>query len=303
LSDSILLDIWKNFKKNKAALVSAIFILFLFFVAIFAPFISPYPYDQVDFSAIHALPGEEFVLGADGLGRDILSRLIFGTRVSLMVGIISQVFMVIIGIPLGLIAGYYGGKLDMVIMRVVDILYSFPSLLFMILIMTLLKGLFQQEPSVIIRTLSNIDSAIGGLLGIFVSIGIIAWLPVSRVVRGETLSVKGQDYVQAAKSLGSRDRRIIFKHILPNIAPSIIVAVTYGVPSFIMMEAALSFLGLGVEPPMTSWGAMLSQSFGSIRSYPHLLIPPAIALALTMLAFNFVGDGLRSALDPYSRKR
>lgn len=303
MGESMIFEVWKSFKKNKAALISALFIIGLILVAIFAPYISPYPYDQVNFSAINQLPGENYLLGADGLGRDILSRIIYGTRVSLAVGIVSQIIMISIGVPMGLIAGYYGGKIDMIIMRIVDILYSFPALLFMILLMTLLKGLFQQEPSAIIRLLSNVDRSLGGLMGIFLSIGLIAWLPVSRLVRGETFAVKEQDYVMGAKALGSKDAKLIIRHILPNIAPTIIVAVTYGIPNFIMMEASLSFLGLGVEPPMTSWGGMLSQSISSIRSYPHLLISPAVALALTMLAFNFVGDGLRSALDPYTRKR
>lgn len=297
-------EIWKTYKRSRAAVAGLIVVVLLILVAIFAPWLAPRHYSETDMTRIHATPGPGHVFGTDALGRCILSRVIYGTRVSLSVGIVAQALMVIIGVPIGLLAGYRGGWLDILLMRLVDVLYAFPALLFMILFMTLVKGIFgAEDPGPILSFLSAFDRSIGGLLGVFLSLAMISWLTVSRIVRGDVLSVKGLDFVQAAEALGMSRARVMIKHILPNVMPSIIVAATYGIPSFIMMEAGLSFLGLGVEPPMPSWGSMLSQGVGRIRSFPHLMVYPGLALALTMLAFNFLGDGLRSAMDPYARRR
>lgn len=298
------IDIWKTFRRSRAAVVGLAVVVLLVLVAIFAPHIAPYDPTKTNPQIIHQTPSREHLFGTDALGRDMLSRIIFGSRVSLSVGIVAQTMMILIGVPLGLLAGYRGGLFDNVIMRIVDMLYAFPALLFMILFMTLVKGIFGTEsPSTLVTYLAAFDRSIGGLLGVFLSLSLISWLTICRLVRGDVLALKEMDFIQAAEALGMSTSRILFRHLLPNVVPTIIVAATYGIPTFIMMEAGLSFLGLGVEPPMASWGSMLSQGVGRIRSYPHILVFPGLILAVTMLAFNYLGDGLRSALDPYTRGR
>jgi oligopeptide transport system permease protein len=247
-------------------------------------------------------PSARHLLGTDGLGRDVFSRMIYGARVSLEVGLIVEVMILLIGVPIGLFAGYRGGWVDTVMMRVVDVLYAFPNLLFVIIIMTYLKALLNQPSAGLLAPVVLFNKATGGLLGVFIGLGLISWLTVSRLVRGQILSLKRKEYVEAAIALGAPTGRILRTHLLPNALAPIIVAATLGIPGAILYEAGLSFLGLGVEPPTPSWGLMISEGIKTMRSYPHMLIGPVVALSLTMLSFNFLGDGLRDALDPWMKK-
>ena len=280
-STSLWRDALRRLGRNKAAVVSAVFLLLLIFVAIFAPIVAPYSPYETDFAQVRALPSAEHWLGTDELGRDILSRLIYGARVSLFVGVTVQTMATIVGIILGLVAGYYAGMTDIAIMRAVDIMYAFPNFLFAVFMVSLL------EPSVgsVILTLS-----------------LASWPFVARLVRGQVLSLKNQEYVMAAKVIGTPDRAIMRRHILPNAFSPIIVQFTLGIAGVIMAEAALSFLGIGIRPPNPTWGGMISKGREFFRTAPHLAIYPSIVLGLTMIAFNFLGDGLRDALDPRMKK-
>ena len=200
--------------------------------------------------------------------------------------------------PSGLIAVYYGGTAVTLIMRTVDVLYSMPSLLVVIIIMTFLRAELAAKPSGWIRVVGALNDRTGGLIGVFIGLGLIGWLTVARLVRAQSISLKHKEFVEAARGIGATDRMIIFRHLLPNTMAPIVVAATLGIPRAILYEAGISFLGIGVIPPMPSWGLMISEAIPNLRSYPHMLISPAIALSLTVLAFNFLGDGLRDALDP-----
>jgi ABC-type dipeptide/oligopeptide/nickel transport system permease subunit len=299
---SLTLDAWRRFKRNKAAVAGLVFIVALTLVAIFAPFIAPYHYAELDIRAVTQKPGGNYLLGTDQLGRDLLSRLIYGARVSLLVGVVVQSIIIIIGVPVGLVAGYFGGKIDTFLMRLVDVLYAKPNLLFIIIVMTFLKAKFQTNTTGVWGVLKSINDATGGLLGVFIGLGLVSWLTVSRLVRGQVLSLKKKEFVEAARCIGATDRQIISRHLLPNTLAVIIVAATLGIPGAILSEAGISFIGLGINPPTPSWGSMISDGVEQIRNYPHILIAPAVALSLTVLSFNFVGDGLRDALDPWMKK-
>jgi ABC-type dipeptide/oligopeptide/nickel transport system permease subunit len=210
--------------------------------------------------------------------------------------------MLAIGVPLGLLAGYKGGWVDTLIMRIVDALYAIPTLLFIIIFMTFLKAKFQHVSGGWLLPLKDFDSATGGMLGVFLGLGLFAWLTLCRLVRGQVLSLKKKEFVEAAHSIGAPSGRIITRHLFPNTLAVIIVAATLGIPAAILGEAGISFLGLGVNPPTPSWGLMISEGIADLRSYPHLLVGPAIVLSLTVLSFNFIGDGLRDAFDPWMKK-
>jgi len=299
-------SLWKDalyrLMRNKMAVIGGFIVIALCLIAIFAPFIAPYPYDVGNFWDNYARPGTKYLLGADFMGRDLLSRIIYGTRVSLSVGLVGATVSFVIGIIYGLISGYAGGKVDNYMMRIVDIAYGIPTLLLVILLMVYFKSSFVSiKPGTFAGMLSSIDNALGGMFFIFVGIGITSWLGMARLVRGMTLSLKEKEFIESARAVGVSNFRIIFHHILPNIIGPCIVNQALNIPSYILFEAFLSFIGLGVNPPTPSWGMMISEGYQGMRSYPHLVLFPALALSITMFAFNFLGDGLRDALDPHAK--
>jgi peptide/nickel transport system permease protein len=282
--ESVWKSMWDSLKKNKAAMVSLVFICILVLIAIITaifPGILPHdPYKQ-DLTKAFVFPNSEYWFGTDQLGRDIFSRIMIGTRVSLSVGVIAVAVALTFGILLGSIAGYIGGRVDTIIMRIMDIMLSVPSILLAIAFMAALG--------------QGIDKAI-------IAISLVSIPEYARIVRGEILSVKQNDYVQAAKVIGNRDSRIVFHHILPNVSSSIIVRATLGISSAILDASALGFLGLGVQPPAAEWGDMLGRARNYILMAPYSMIFPGLAISLSVLAFNLLGDGLRDALDPKSRQ-
>ncbi|MCB9150411.1 MAG: ABC transporter permease [Caldilineaceae bacterium] len=278
---NLWIDAWQRLIRNKLAVLGAIVVLFFLFLAIFANVIAPYPYDLTNFADAYQSPNATYWFGTSPLGQDMFSRLIYGARISMLVGVGAQVIVFFIGVPLGAVAGYYGGKVDLYLMRFVDVMYAFPTLLFVILIM----------------------SALGtGLTNIFIAIGLTGWVTICRLTRGQFLSLREKEFVTAARAVGAPSRRIIMAHLLPNALTPIIIAITFGVPNAIFTEAALSFIGVGISPPVPSWGQMVGEYQQYLRSYWYLATFPAIAIGLTMLAFSFLGDGLRDALDPQMKR-
>ncbi len=244
----------------------------------------------------------DYPLGTDHLGRDLLARIIYGARISLAVAIVGPTVALLVGILFGVTSGYFGGRVDNVMMRVVDIMYAFPTILLIILMMAFFRSSFvESEPGTLAYTLSEIDSSMGGMFFIFIGIGLTAWMGMARLTRGQVLSVREKEFVEAARSIGQGTGGIMFRHILPNILGPLIVAETLAIPTYISYEAFLSFIGLGVNRPTPSWGAMISDGAQALRSYPNQAVFPALALAVIMFAFNFLGDGLRDALDPRMR--
>lgn len=302
-------DAMRQLLKNRIAVVSGIFIVFLIFVAIFANYLAPHPYDGANFKFTDEPPfstseeGDFFLLGTDKLGRGNLSRTIYGARISLAVAFVASFVSLLIGIIYGLIAGYGSTARDNFMMRVVDFLYGFPFIIFIILIQVIVKAYSSrdEEASGLWGLLLTIDDAMGGIFIMFVAIGLISWLGMARIVRGQTLGAKRKEFVEAARAIGNSDTRIISSHILPNIIGPCIVAETLAIPGYILLESFLSFIGLGVNPPTPSWGIMISESVGALRTAPWEVFVPATALTLTVLAFNFLGDGLRDAFDPRLR--
>lgn len=288
----------RQFLKNKLAVASAVFLLFMMLSALFAPVIAPKHYAEEDIFATYMPPGGEFILGSDFLGRDVLSRVLYGARVSLAVAFIAALMSFVIGLSYGMIAGYLGGKIDEWMMRFVDLVYALPSLVLIILIMVYFRSGDPNELTGLRAVLYQADTALGGLLTIFLGIAITSWITMARIARGEVLTLKQREFIENAVAQGIRRRRIIRKHLLPNILGPCLVAESLAIPDYILIEAFLSFIGIGVNPPMPSWGAMIAEATEALRSYPHLLFAPVTAMVLTVLAFNFVGDGLRDALDP-----
>jgi len=252
-------------------------VLLLIVLAIASPVVAPERYDKTHFDRAWQFPSSQHLFGTDALGRDFLSRIIYGARISLLVGFLSQGLAFSIGVPLGLMSGWRGGRTDYVIMRLVDAMSAFPSLLFAILIMSVLGA---------------------GLRNVLLALGLTGWIGGCRMARAQILYLKDADYVMAARAIGARDRRILATHLLPNALSPLIVGLGLGIPGAIFGEAGLSFLGLGINPPTPSWGQMLGEARQYIGYYWHLALFPAIALAFTMLGFTLLGDGLRDALDP-----
>lgn len=273
-------DSLRRFKKNKAAMVCAGILIILIIIAILAPVISPYDTTQQDYTAILQGPSSQHLLGTDEFGRDILSRILYGTRISLSIGIVAQVLASIIGITMGAIAGYYGGVVDTVISRIMEIFSAFPDLLFAMAIMTFMGQ---------------------GIANLFIALGLLTWVRTARMIRGSVIQLKEKEYVEAAKASGATSFWIIIKHLIPNCLSTVIVLVTLGIPNAIMYEASLSYLGLGIRLPTPSWGNMISAAQNYIGFRPTYSIFPGIAIMLTVVAFNIFGDGLRDALDPKMR--
>lgn len=274
-------DAWIRLKKNKMALLGLIIIVCLIVVAIFGPIFSSHTYDEQNLMMINSSPSWEHWFGTDNLGRDIFIRVLYGARISLAIGIVASLLNLFIGVIYGGIAGFFGGKIDRIMMNIVDILYSVPTLLYVILLMVILKP---------------------GLINIFIALGIGYWLQMARIVRGQILSMKEQEFILAARTIGVSKKRILFRHLLPNAMGAIIVTMTLAIPDAIFTEAFLSFIGLGVSAPMASWGVLASEGVNNLRAYPFQLFFPAVAISVTMLAFNFLGDGLRDVLDPKMRR-
>ena len=274
-------DAWIRLKKNKMALLGLIIIVCLIIVAIFGPIFSSHTYDEQNLMMTNSSPSWEHWFGTDNLGRDIFIRVLYGARISLAIGIVASLLNLFIGVIYGGIAGFFGGKIDRIMMNIVDILYSVPTLLYVILLMVILKP---------------------GLINIFIALGIGYWLQMARIVRGQILSMKEQEFILAARTIGVSKERILFRHLLPNAMGAIIVTMTLAIPDAIFTEAFLSFIGLGVSAPMASWGVLASEGVNNLRAYPFQLFFPAVAISVTMLAFNFLGDGLRDVLDPKMRR-
>jgi oligopeptide transport system permease protein len=285
-------DAFGRLRKNRLALVGLFLVIALLGAGVLGPFLAPWPYQHQDLAAVGAAGGGPLppfspghVLGTDQLGRDLFSRLLDGARISVSVALVVQLVILGIGVPLGAIAGWFGGRLDNFLMRFTDIIYAFPDLLFIILLSVALRDTF-------------IGQAMDGLLLVFVAIGLTSWVTVARLVRGQMLALKETEFVEAARAIGVRDRRIVTKHLLPNGIGPIIVAVTLGIPGAILAESTLAYLGVGVQPPRASWGSLVAEGYKWMRAEPHLVMFPAICIAIALVSFTFLGDGLRDALDP-----
>ena len=261
--------------KDKIALASLVVVILLLLMAIFAPFITPYRYDQPIFTEAHQPPSRRHLMGTDPIGRDLLSRVIYGARVSLSIAVTVQLIGVAIGMPLGLIAGFYGGLIDQLIMRFVDTMLAFPILLVVILIMVVLGP---------------------GYINVLIGLGMTSWLQICRLTRGGALDVRESEFVIAARAIGASNFRIILKHILPNVLSPIIVTVVLGIPQTIFREASLSFIGIGITPPTPSWGQMVGEYYSLIQAFWWMPFFPALMIGITMLSFTLVGDKLQDAL-------
>lgn len=296
-SSGVWRDAFGRLIKNRLAILGGLFVIFLALLAIFGPRFAPWPFDRQDTAAVlqyRIQTGKQAIdpfvssvhpLGTDQLGQDILSRVMDGAQISLSVALVVQIVVLLIGMPIGALAGWFGGRIDTYLMRFTDVMYAFPDLLLIILM------------SVAFR-----DTAFGrlysGLFLVFIAIGLTSWVTVARLVRGQLLSLKEMEFVEAAKALGVPDRNIVIRHLIPNAIGPIIVAVTLGVPGAILAEATLAYLGVGVQPPRASWGSLIAAGQDYIRFSPHLVFIPGILIALALISFTFLGDGLRDAFDP-----
>jgi len=301
---SLWQDAWNRLLRNRIAIAAIVVILLFVGVAIFADVLAPHPYafqsrardnrgnGGVDLPPYWVQTGdpktsgkEGYWLGTDGLGRDVLSRVIYGARVSMAVGFIPVLITQFLGILVGVTAGYLGGRIDNLLMRITDVVYAFPDLLFIIIVVTALRT-------------TAVSDLMGGLLLILVALSIISWVGVARLIRGQILSLREKEFVEAARSIGTPTWRIMLGHLLPNSMGPLIVAATFAIPSYIITEAVLGYIGISVKPPFPTWGSMINDGYNSISSSPHMVWVPATCIALVTLAFTFLGDGLRDALDP-----
>jgi oligopeptide transport system permease protein len=270
-------DAWRRLIKNKLAVFGLVTVILLCTIALFAPLIAPYGESEVVHTELRLMsPSWWFPMGIDQNGRDMFSRIVYGARVSLLVGVVAQLIVLSIGVPVGAIAGFYSGKIDNILMRIVDVFYAIPQLLLVLLLVNMMGP---------------------GMRNIFIAIGVTGWVTMARLVRGVMLSNREQEYIKASRVAGAGGGYIIIRHMLPNSLTPIVVALTFGIPQAIFIEASLSFVGVGIRPPQPSWGQMVGTGQQYIQSATHLMLFPCLAIALTMLAFTFLGDGLRDALD------
>jgi oligopeptide transport system permease protein len=270
------LDAWRRLRRNHLAVFGGITLIVLSLLCVIGPWFSPYGYEETNLDNTFAQPSGTHWCGTDQLGRDLLTRLMFGGRISLMVGLVATFVALTIGVIYGALSGYVGGKIDRVMMRVVDILYALPFTIFVILLMVFFGR---------------------NIVLLFVAIGAVEWLTMARIVRSQIMSLKRMEFIEAARSLGFGTPRILFRHMIPNILGPIIVYTTLTIPGVMLLEAFLSFLGLGVQPPMSSWGVLIKDGAERMEEYPWLLIFPGTVFSLTLFSLNFLGDGLRDALD------
>jgi oligopeptide transport system permease protein len=319
-------DAWREFQRNKIAVGGGIFIIIIILVALAAPIFTPYHFSYQNNLNNRAKPMEGYIVttdkisechwadtplewgctiflfGSDSLGRDLWSRVVYGARVSLAVAIVASSVSLGIGIIYGTISGFAGGAVDNVMMRIVDFMYAIPLLPIIILMTVYFKALSRAGVTTgFAGFMIQLDRAAGGLLFVFIALGALSWIGMARLARGQVLSYKQKEFVEAATAMGATNSRIIFKHLLPNIIGPLLIAESLAIPGYIFLEAALSFIGLGVNPPTPSWGAMINEGYSGIRSASHLVLVPGLALVFTTLAFNFMGDGLRDAFDPRLR--
>lgn len=273
-------QIWGTHRPDPLMRISGILILAICMVAILAPWLAPYSYDAQDNMALLQSPSSPHWMGTDRLGRDLFSRLLYGARISMSIGILTALAALVWGTGYGAISGYLGGRVDHWMMRWVDIVYALPDLLLIILIMVIMGR---------------------GFWGIFWALTLVSWVTVARIVRGEVLRHREQSYVEAARALGAGHSRILFRHILPNTFGPLIVILTFRIPSAILAESTLSFVGIGITPPLASWGTLANEGWAAMKFYPHLIVFPGLFIFFTILAFNFLGDGLRDILDPRNR--
>ena len=278
---SLWRDAWIKLSKNYLALLGLAVLVLLVVISLLTPWIAPYSYSAQNLDIGATAPSLQHWLGTDVFGRDMLTRIMYGGRVSLMVGFVATGVALVIGILWGAVAGFYGGRIDALMMRIVDILYALPFMIFIVLLMVVFGR---------------------NILLLFLAIGAVEWLTMARIVRGQVMSLRHQEFVEAANSLGLSQWTIIRRHIIPNTLGPVIVYTTLTIPSVMLLEAFLSFLGLGIQPPESSWGLLISYGVETMEEYPWLLVFPGIALSLTLFALNFLGDGLRDALDPRTSK-
>ncbi|HOZ46442.1 MAG TPA: ABC transporter permease [Candidatus Hydrogenedentes bacterium] len=278
---SLRKDAWRRLRKNRLAIAGAAIILVMIAVSLVTPWIAPYSYQAQDLELGAASPSREHWLGTDRLGRDLLTRLLYGGRVSLMVGFAATAVSLLVGVTYGAAAGFLGGRTDALMMRVVDILYALPFTLFVIILMVFFGR---------------------NIVLLFMAIGAVQWLTMARIVRAQVMSLRQQEFIEASIAMGFTKPRILFRHLIPNALGPIIVYTTLTIPNVMLIEAFLSFLGLGVQPPMSSWGLLIKEGVDTMEEYPWLLLFPSIVLSLTLFSLNFLGDGLRDALDPTSAK-
>jgi oligopeptide transport system permease protein len=278
---SLWKDAWIRLRANRLATISLYFFIFISLLTILGPEILTSSYEEQDLNNTFAPPSAKSIFGTDNLGRDLFTRVLHGGRISLAVGFLATTVSLIIGVAYGMTSGYLGGKMDALMMRVVDILYSLPFTIFVILLMVLFGRNF---------------------ILLFIAIGAVEWLTMARITRGQTLSLKQAEFIESARALGYSHSRILFRHILPNLLGPVIVYATLTVPAVMLLEAVLSFLGLGVQAPMSSWGSLIKEGSEKMEIAPWLIFFPGLFFSLTLLALNFLGDGLRDALDPKSAK-
>ena len=278
-------SLWRDARhrlfKNKLAVISGMFLIILFLACFVGPLLGVQSYEAQDLALSAAPPSAQHWVGTDWLGRDMFSRILYGGRISLAVGFAATAVSLIIGVLYGTVSGYFGGKVDGVMMRIVDILYAMPFTIFVILLMVLFSK---------------------NIVLLFLAIGAVEWLSMARIVRGQVMALRKQEFIEAAQALGLRKRRIILRHLIPNILGVVVVYSTLTVPSVMLLEAFLSFLGFGIQPPMSSWGTLISDGAAKMEEYPWLLFPCAICFSATLFSLNFLGDGLRDALDVRASK-